>query len=275
MTDIADRRAAFRLTERVLLDVVTVLRADLDIPHVAALPYPSVVPLLAALVHRFGRPDGRVRLLLRRWLWRGAALGVNPAGAVWGVRDALRAVHGSGTAIDAALVLLGALPPSTGRWTPDLTQVQPNRALARLNMLGLIDLAPRELSPADTELPVPNPALSPGELFDTVSRPLVRIVPRSVTNPLAETMANRILHPPLRVSGALPLLVADADTRTSHGVDEAAAELLAAHRWDEFLDRRARLLEDVIADVVDRHAEWGARDRFSAAELLKVGRLGA
>ena len=276
-TDDDDRTQAFLLTERVLLDVVAVLREDLDIPHVRLLPYPSVIPMLAALIHRFGRPAGRTITLLRRWLWRGAALGANPGGDVPTVRRLIRQVAQAAEPSEAALVLLTALPMPIvfESWRPDLAQIQPSRALARVNLLGLADLGPQELVPATMDLPVPNPALAPGELLDTVVNPLVRVGPTHVDDPLASTLANRLLHPPIRGGAAAALVAADRSARDSHGVDDAAVELLLGRRWSEFLAHRAELLRQAISDVVDRHAEWGARDRFSAADLLRSGRLGA
>lgn len=271
-----DRRQAFRLTERVLLDVVTMLRGDLGIPHVRLLPYSSVIPLLAALVHRFGRPTGRTVTLLRRWLWRGAALGTNPGGDVPTVRRLIRETAQAAGPSEAMLVLLGTLPTTTGGWHPDLTQIQLSRALTRVNLLGLVDLGPQELVPATAELPVPNPALSPGELLDTVGNPLIRIVPADVDDPLAGTLANRLFHPRIREgAAAAALIAADPAARASHGVDVVGAELLADRRWSEFLARRADLLTRTISEVVDRQAEWGARDRFRAADILRSGRLGA
>jgi hypothetical protein len=276
-TDDDDRTRSFLLTERVLLDVVAVLREDLGIPHVRLLPYPSVIPMLAALIHRFGRPAGRTITLLRRWLWRGAALGANPGGDVPTVRRLIRQVAQAAEPSEAALVLLTALPMPIvfESWRPDLAQIQLSRALARVNLLGLADLGPQELVPATMDLPVPNPALAPGELLDTVVNPLVRVVPTHVDDPLASTLANRLLHPPIRGGAAAALVAADRSARDSHGVDDAAVELLLGQRWSEFLAHRAELLRQAISDVVDRHAEWGARDRFSAAGLLRSGRLGA
>jgi hypothetical protein len=270
-----DRREAFLLTERVLLDVVTLLRNDLDVPHVRLLPHTSVIPVLAALLHRADRPTPRTVVLLRRWLWRGAVLGADPDGDV-PLRRSLHAVRDSPTPEAAALALLDALPPASTPWPwrPDLAQIQLGRALARVNALGLVALGPRELVPARAELPVPNPALAAGELLDTVDKPLVRILPADAGS-LTYGLANRILHPRIRGGAAEALLAADPATRTSHGVDDVGAELLSAGRWGQFLDHRATLLSLVITNVVDRHAEWGARDRFSAAELLRSGRHGA
>lgn len=141
-------------------------------PHVRVLPYPSVIPMLAALVHTFGRPRRRAAELVRRWVWRGAALGANVGGNVPLVRRTLRGVTASGNAEEAAIALIGALPESARRWHPDLTQVQLNRALTRVNMLGLLRLEPRELQPADAGRPLPTPVLAPAALLDTVAKPL-------------------------------------------------------------------------------------------------------
>ncbi len=260
-----DRRRALEATERVLLDVVAMVRDDLLVPHVRAMPYPSVIPLLSALVHRFGRPSGRTTVLVRRWFWRGAALSANPAGSPPQVRRTLRAIADAGSVDAAARALLDELPPSPRRWRPDLAQVQLNRASARVNMLGLIALEPKELVPAATDLPLPNPVIAAGELLDTAITPLMAIVssePRT-------TMANRILHPPMPGGPVTALLAADPATRASHAVDDLCSELLAAGRYTDALDHRARVLGQTIAEVVDERAEWGASDRPTAAELLR------
>ncbi|MGI9002737.1 MAG: DUF262 domain-containing protein [Pseudonocardia sp.] len=270
-----DRCRAFELTERVLLDVVSTLRDDIMIPHARVLPYPAVIPMLAAWMHRFGRPTGRAIILLRRWVWRGAALGANPGGDVPIVRRTLRAISTAETDREGAQALLRGLPTASKRWQPDLTQVQLNRALARVNMLGLIGLGPMELVPADIGLPLPNSLLAPGELFDTIRRPLVRVVPAHIDDPLAASMANWILHPPMKRGIVAALLNADHATRAGHGIDEACVRDLAAARWSEFLARRSDLLANSITALVDERAEWGARDRFTTAELLATGALSA
>lgn len=261
-----DRSRAFEITERVLIEVVRMVRDDLLVPHVRAMPYPSVLPLLAALVHRFGRPTGRAAVLIRRWLWRGAALGANPAGSPPQVRRTLRAITDADTAQTAARALLGELPEPPVRWRPDLTQVRLNRALTRVNMLGLIALDPKELVPARSELPLPNPAIAPAELLDTVGRPLAVLVPSGAAG--ASSMANHLFHPPIDGDVIEVLLAADATTRASHAVDDTCGRMLAAGRWADALALRAVVLAETIRQVVDDRAEWGAADEPTAAEML-------
>ncbi len=267
-SDDDDRQRAFMLAERTLLDVVATIRDDLHIPHVRALPYPSVIPLLGALVHRFGRPDGRAAVLVRRWLWRGAALGANPAGSPPTVRRTIRAIAAAPNAQEAARMLLAGLDPAPQAWAPDLAQVRLNRALTRVNLLGLVALEPRELVPAGTELPLPNPAISPGQLLNSEDDPLAHLVPRKYASARPATMADRILHPPIHGDVVAALLAADDATRASHAIDTTCSDLLAAGRWDAALRHRADCLRTAITDLVDERAEWGARDRLTAAELM-------
>ncbi len=139
-------------------------------------------------------------------------------------------------------------------------------------MLGLLDLQPSELLVTDAGLPLPQPVIAAGELLDTVARPLLRIIPAAATgHPLSSSLANRILHPPIHGSVVRALLDSTDETRSSHGVDTHGAMSLAEGRWDEFLLRRAQLLGSSTAGFVDRHAEWGARDRFLASSLLDNG----
>jgi len=271
-SDDEDREAAFRSTERVLLDVVSVLREDIGIPHVRLLPYASVIPMIASLIDRFGRPHGRAAELLRRWIWRGAALGANIGGNVPGVRRSLRAVAEAESAVDAVQALLSSLPPVTERWWPDLTQVRVNTAAAKVIMLGMWSEEPQRLGAAIAEHPVPSWPLTATELFDDAPRPLLEIVPAKASqHSLVATMANRLLHPPIAdgetgLVGALR--AADESVLRSHCLDAECVRLLVAGDEIGFLHRREGLLLSAVVQQVDNHAEWGARDRRSVSDLL-------
>jgi len=174
--DDSERATALEDTEDVLFAVVGMLRDGLRIPHIRALPYPSIIPLLARLVHDFGIPEGRAAVLLRRWFWRGAAQGANPAGQPPQVRRALRQIAGAPDAATAMRTLIDDLPPAPLTWRPDLTQIRLNRALARVNLLGLLALEPRELSTVETAPDVTSPVISAADLLDTPANPLTPMV---------------------------------------------------------------------------------------------------
>jgi hypothetical protein len=266
-----DREEALRATERVLLDVVTVLREDVDIPHVQLLPYASVIPMVASLLDRFGRLRGRAAELLRRWVWRGAALGVDIGDDVPGVRRSLRAIADAGTPVDAVQALLSALPTVTHRWVPDLTQVQMDTAAAKLNMLGMLLGLPHRLG-VTAEQPVPSWPLTATELFDEAPGPLLEIIPAKASqDPLVASMANRLLHPPLgeRVDMIDAVRIADESVLCSHCLDDECLGLLTAGDYSRFLARRAGLVSEAIRRQVDDHAEWGARDGRSIADIIR------
>jgi Protein of unknown function DUF262 len=266
-----DREDAFRATERFLLDVVTVLREDVDIPHVGLLPYAPVIPMVASLLDRFGRFGGRAAELLRRWVWRGAALGVNIGDDVHGMRRGLRAIAEAGTPVDAVQALLSALPAVTDRWVPDLTQVRVDTAATKLNMLGMLLELPHRLGAA-TEQPVPSWPLTATELFDEALSPLLEIIPAKVSrDPLVASMANRLLHPPLGETVDLIDAVRNADESVlrSHCLDDECLRLLVAADHSIFLARRAALVSEAIRRQVDDHAEWGARDGRSIADIIR------
>jgi hypothetical protein len=172
--------------------------------------------------------------------------------------------------VDAAQALLSSLPTSCDRWEPDLTQVRPNTAGARVNMLGLWSERPRRLG-LPAEQPVPPGPLTATELFDEVPRPLLEIVAQNADrDPLVMTMANRLLHPPIDSGIELidAIRGADPSTLRGHCLDAECVRLLGAGDHPGFLARRAELVREAVSRHVDDHAEWGARDRRSVTELL-------
>lgn len=140
-TGIRCRRSATR-RERWSL-VVTFLRADSRIPHRRVLPHAFVVPVLARFFHRFPTPSSRSRVLLRRWIWRGAAIGVQGDGFTPALRLAVSAIQDDEH--DAVQRLLNqvvdAEPPPL-----DLRSTRLTEAVARANLALLASLGPRSLT---------------------------------------------------------------------------------------------------------------------------------
>ncbi|MEU8227001.1 DUF262 domain-containing protein [Kribbella sp. NPDC048915] len=257
------REKAMRVTESALGHVVDFLRDIADIPHLRLLPYALYVPVLARFAALFGAPDGRPAELLRRWIWRGAVLGVAPQGNTVGLRLSARAV--SRDPMSSAERLLKLLPPAQHEgWQPDLGEVRLNTAQGKLNVLGLFSRRPRWLVGEQA-----GQALTAHELFDSADFLQPVITSRSTSAP--RSMANRVLHPKgldgglqqaLRTGKVTPSLL------ESHVIDKAAVIQLLEADLQGFLARRTQALRQVIGDHVQAHALFGFRDGPQLSSLF-------
>ena len=147
----ADRVATFREVSNLLREVVRLLQGEIGIPHIKALPYTRVIPVLIRFLRVHETPANRAASLLRRWVWRSSVTGALARGInVVDTRRQMRAVEG-GTAIDAARALL-SLTATTSSFSVDLAKIHLSHAMARINFLGLLSanpLDPRTGHPVD------------------------------------------------------------------------------------------------------------------------------
>lgn len=264
-----DLHSAFSATEKALRLVVEFLKDDVGIPHMRLLPYALFVPVLARFTHLFGRPQGRAAELLRRWIWRGSAIGAAPQGNTVALRRNASAIEEEPVA--SAGRLLELLPRGGEQWQPDLTKTALNRAQTKINVLGLLSAHPVLLTDArDAEgnlhprgTRIERTRLLT-ELLDTGGSPLYPVV----ASP-DRTLGNRLLQPGLSESDTANLLMnAAPEVRRSHCVDEECADLLASASVDEFLLRRSELVRRVIADHVQSMALWGFSDGLEPERLF-------
>lgn len=259
--DDEDLHSAFSATEKALRLVVEFLKTDNRIPHMRLLPYALFVPVLARFTHLFGRPQGRAAELLRRWIWRGSAVGAAPQGNTVALRRNASAIEDDPAA--SAGRLLGLLPPGGEQWQPDLAQTALNRAQAKINVLGLLSAHPvlladvrdaeGNLHPAGTRI---ERTRLLAELLDTGVSPLFPVMASS-----DRSIGNRLVHPSLSMPAAgLLLMNATPEVRRSHCVDDTCMELLVPGHLDDFVQRRSELVRKVIADYVQSMALWGFSD---------------
>jgi len=150
--------------------------------------------------------------------------------------------------------------PSNSRFVPDLDKVHLNHAAAKLNLLGLVSVGPRDL--------VTGRPLDLSAVFDRKNVIGEIILDRDV--PLAETFANRLVKTSKSRSVRSQLTTAPADFTLSHLVDERGREFLSAGELHRFLSHRADLLREVVRTHVDSMAEWGARDGQSLANMMRA-----
>ncbi|MFJ6214757.1 DUF262 domain-containing protein [Streptomyces sp. NPDC092296] len=266
-TDHTDRHTAFAEAEKALSLTIEFLREQAGIPHVRLLPYAMFVPVLARFCALFGLPQGRPAELLRRWIWRGSIVGVAPQGNTVGLRRNAKAVQED--ALESATRLLNLLPPGGDQWQPDLTQTRLNRAQTKVNLLGMLSAHPvmlvtgridgEEIQPRGR---IDQPSFLP-RLLDTGSPLLTEVVSAAGgAGSLADTLANRALHPPLpgRISLGDILAVAPPEILRSHCMDQECATLLYDEDVSAFLERRAAILSETIATHVQRQALWSFDD---------------
>ncbi|MFD3734776.1 DUF262 domain-containing protein [Streptomyces sp. NPDC058632] len=267
--DDKDRQQAFARTEKALRLVVDWLRDEAGIPHLRLLPYALYVPVLTRYTALFGYPAGRGSELLRRWVWRGAAVGAAPQGNTVALRRNAGAVHDDPVA--SATRMLGLLPIGGELWKPNLTQTALNRTQAKINVLGLLSARPVLLAPATD---------SDGNHYPTGtllgdSRLLVDML-NNGNSPLqslvsGRTMAAKVLHPANRTDFGHLWQWSDPAVLRSHCMDERCLDLLNAYTDEstvDFLDRRARIMTTVISDHVQRMALFGFSDGPEAEALF-------
>ncbi|MBE3008480.1 DUF262 domain-containing protein [Microbispora sp. NEAU-D428] len=254
--DDADRLKAFKKTEHALGIVVDFLREEAAIPHIRVLPYLLFLPVLTRFVALFGPPEGRAGELLRRWVWRGSAVGVAPQGNIAALRRNGLAVEGD--PVQSADRLLRLL--SRESWQPDLRAFRPNQPQARLNLLALLASRPRVLAaPPGSENRVGLP-IDPVWLLDQGWNPLVTVTRTEGWR--QETIASRIVHPRDVPDRAIREAIgqADAETLRSHLIDDISRRELLQDREGFFLVSRSADLEKAIEEHVQENALFGFPD---------------
>jgi len=260
-----ERLFALEETERAISSVVDFLRAVADIPHIRLLPYDFYLPVLARFVALFGPPNGRVSELLRRWLWRAAALDVGHyAGIARALRANLEMIEGDPLS-SAQRLLTGLQAPRRTEMQPMLTPVRLSAAQTRLNLLGMLSLRPRSLAG-----PQRGGILGVNELFDAKYF-LVQLIPK---DPFAsqDSLATRILHPRADSEGIRKLIMAGEltiDELHSHALDEISLDLLRQAQYEMFIEYRSERLARIIAEQTQAHALFGFRDGPDFAALFE------
>jgi hypothetical protein len=129
---------------------------------------------------------------------------------------------------------------------------------ARLDVLGMLSLSPLDL--------VTGQPVAVAQLLDE-GDPLCRpVIPLEFP-----ALSAHLVHGPTEAPLRDLLLEATLEQLASHGVTLDARAKLAAGDIQGFLADRADVLKGVIAQHIDRMAEWGARDDIRARDLMRLG----
>lgn len=247
-----DPAVAFVAASDALRRAIDFLQREAHIPHLRALPYVYVIPVLTRFFALHPGASSRSRLLLRRWLWRDAvAGGSGGSGAAPIMRRAAQAITDDEP---ASVQQLLKLTPIIDVPLLDLSSHQLNRAASRIN-LALLD----QLQPADfqTGEPVDVPALLDGG-------ELLRIPSGSGS---VDSIACIFLHPALR-DDELPAILSEAspDVLASHGL-ASPIEPAADVGLSSVIAARADTLSKVLPERLLALTETERNDRPAIATL--------
>jgi hypothetical protein len=227
------------------------LRQDASIPHLRALPYIGVLPILTRFFVLHPDPHPRSRNLLRRWLWRGSVAWGRDVGALRrAVQEVSEDEHDS---VQTLLRSLGeAKPPEI-----DLDAVQLNKASAKMNVALLASLRPQELRGGEL--------VDVGALLDDDgAHALLEVVPDADPQ-----LAGRLLHPAVDDELVIPaLLEASEDVLNSHAIPMEAVGALRSGDTAGFVAARAQELRDRLDERREQLAEPNADDHAPLTTLF-------
>jgi hypothetical protein len=255
----SDLASTFQEVAALLRDTVNLLQNDIGVPHIKLLPYSHVIPVLVRFMRVHGKPSDRVSALLRRWVWRSAMAGTRARGiSVVDVRHQVFAIDRP-TPFEAARELLDMVPPFPD-FVPDLSNVNLKHAMAKINVLGLMSVEPRDLQTGQR--------IEIRALLEDGS-PLRAIItghPELRTG----TMANRIVYPMKSARSLRHALVsASPDVAATHLIGSDTQHFLLEGDYQQFLMRRSNVVRTIIGAHVERMSEWGARDGRSIADIIR------
>jgi len=249
---------AMRRLEQIGRTIITFLRRDAQIRHVALLPYTQPLVTLARFFRYHPEPHPRSRRLLARWIWRGAITGLHRGDSV-STRRNLEFIADDHDEHVTVQALLESVPQRQAK--PMTTESFNFRyALSKVQTSALCSLRPRHLETGEV-LSVTG-SDDGGGLFP----PAVLVTRKGERSPLA----SRMVHPPVQGGGLRQSLVATDDPAilASHAITPEAHAALQSGDIDTFLRLRAKTLDPLVEDFVDRHADWGDSDRAPISQLV-------
>ena len=252
---------AVQRTEEAVRRVIQLLSEDAGIYHRALLPYILPLFVLARFFHLHPRPDNRTRILLARWVWRGALSGAHTDSSDASVQR-LSSLIDHDQAASADRLLRGVsdrfeFPAASTAWYGGSAKTQ-------LSAIALIHLHPR-----DPET---------GEAIDIDSiRAILDEGKKSIGDVFLDvkgekrkghsTVARRVLVPSRVKLRKLP--EAPTEVLESHGLDRAAAEALGRGDLSTFTQRRAPILDRWFQRFFNGRIVRDDADRPSIAELVR------
>lgn len=244
-------------TDSALRKAIEFLIKDAQIPHFDLLPYKLPLAVLAKFFYLFPDSNSRSRILLRRWLWRGA-LAQRHTGATLGLQhhlDLLQKQDEEGSVQE--LLKLAGSGPAPG--VDDIDEFHFNNARSKMQSIALASLTPLH---AETRNPV--------DVGKLLSEANPQTIPKLIQTK-GSGLANRILHPPLKTPSELIKALQVTQSRAvliSHGMSKAAQQHLREDEFDAFLKLRGEELQKIVKQFFQKQAEWEADDSPSLSSMM-------
>jgi len=254
--ELADASDALTRTRVALTRAIRFLREEADVPHLQALPYVLPLLVLSRLFDAHPEVSPRSRILLRRWVWRGAATGAHH-GARASLREAVQAVAQDEHETVQALLRQVPRDPSQFAWSPDM----PVRSRHAVDRVVLCALAARR--PVDLRDGRP---LDVGALIEAHA-----IVSAVSVHDHGRSWATSLLHPRMRRTDLVRrIVVASPEALASHVIGAEARDALAAAENGRFAAARGVDLAERVRRFLTAHAEWTASDHPALSSYSEV-----
>jgi hypothetical protein len=242
-------------TEESLTRAINFLRSE-GIPHISLMPYTFPLPVLAAFFYLHPEPSPWVLRLLARWLWRSWVNGDTSQTPL--LRKAVKAVNPkildrneAPEEYEAVRNLLSDVS-DTPVTTVSLNNFGTDKAWGRLILLALASLHP----------------LRPDGVAIDLAHEFEKHGPSAVTELVrrhASNAAARAFWPidAPRLNGN-----EDPNVLASHAIDDIAASRYRAGDVQDFLQKRAKLIEPLVRDFLNNRLEPKALVRPPLEELI-------
>ena len=237
------------------------LRDDAEIPHLRLLPRSGPLVILTRFFQTHAEPGPRVRILLRRFVWRSIVAEWAPKAL--NERTLMRrAVAGIDDDAEASVQRLLELVKDAPTTPFDVPEVFDARAAGtRLGLLALGSLKPRSLATGGV--------IDLGELVsEHGAESYARIVDPGTTG--RRGLENLLLAPPgTNPWDELTANVGNREVLASHAVSPNAEDALRAGQSEAFLAERRDTIATFARDLIDRMTERTRGDRPSLDYLLR------
>jgi hypothetical protein len=242
-------------TEAVVQQAILFLTIDAGIPHLGLLPYRLPLIVLAKFLHLHPEPHVRSRLLLSRWVWRGALSAVHRDSSALALDGLLQLVDADEHASVERLLRsvpagIGEIPDSSTHWTA-------KGAAARMCGVALLHLGAR-----DPHTGRPRSVAEYQALVEGGGSPFHAIGPGRSTS-----VAQRLLGATGDdFTGLIP--VPDG-VLESHALTAAAVRALHERDWAAFASERSRVLDPWLDRFFRARSGAGELDRPPITELVR------